>query len=505
MSVLKRVLSGSAAAWVKILVTVITQIALVPVFLTHWSVEQYGCWLIIQAVSGFSTTFSLGHQEYIGYEFLKFGKNTQSLSEIFYSAIPFAILISLIELSIVLIIIILGLGDHLFDPKHTLNNELVREALFALVIYSVAWLISTSVSGLAGRLLTTYGYFSRVAWWGVLMSILSALLSIILVTSGAGLLVTVASLSMLYFFVSIPIHLDLWFLCKQYKLYPQKPNWTLGLRNALKSTAVSLTVLLDFVRQQGIRVFLGTSVGVSEMTAFSTMRTLSNVSLQGIGTVTGPVAPELIAFLREKNQVKTDATFGFIWLLTVIMLAPVLVIIQWLIPEVFSIWTRGKVIYDPIVFGFFSMSLLVFALSRVPLMVLQGNNILRKQINITLIVGTITALGILLIAPKFGIRGAAFMLLIAEIIGCIYSLVYSVIWMKEYGLYWPWRLLNLCLGTIGITSLGISLYAMFPSAKLVVLSCTFILNCIIGAFFINELPKFVIFRILKIFRTRSSL
>jgi O-antigen/teichoic acid export membrane protein len=504
MTVLKRVLSGSAAAWVKILITMVTQIALVPIFLTYWTVEQYGCWLLIQAISGFSTIFSLGHQDYIGFEFLKIGdKNPQRLSEVFYSSIPYAIVISLLELTVILIIIAIGLGNELFDPKHNLDKNLLWEALISLIVYSLAWLISTSVSGLAGRLLTTFGYFSRVSWWGVLMSVLTAIASVLLVTLGAGLLQTVIALAILYIIVSIPIHLDLWKLCKKYKLNPQKLNWSLGFHNSVKSTAVSVTGLLDFFRQQGMRLFLSASVGVSELTAFATMRTLSNVSLQGIGTITNPVVPEFMSFLRERNQDKTTAIYGFLWFITVILLSPVLVIIQGIIPEIFNIWTRGKIVYDPIVFGLFSVTLLIFALSRVPLMVLQGNNLLRKQLNIALVVGVITVVGILLVAPIYGIAGAALVLLVAEIAGCIYSLIFASKWMNENGLSFPFHLLSICLVCIVLTSLGIYFFAIYPLAKLTILSCTLLSNFIIVVVFVKKLPKFVTLKIVNTFRKKQ--
>ena len=44
--------SARAASWARILLTVFSQVLLVPVFLGHWSVEEYGCWLIVQTIVG---------------------------------------------------------------------------------------------------------------------------------------------------------------------------------------------------------------------------------------------------------------------------------------------------------------------------------------------------------------------------------------------------------------------------------------------------------------------
>ncbi len=41
MSVTKRVISGSAASWAQIVVGIVTQIAVVPVYLNYWDVKTY--------------------------------------------------------------------------------------------------------------------------------------------------------------------------------------------------------------------------------------------------------------------------------------------------------------------------------------------------------------------------------------------------------------------------------------------------------------------------------
>src|SRR5258708_9624441 len=102
MSSLTRFLSASAAAWVKILLTVVTQVLLVPVFLAHWSVEQYGCWLIIQTIVGLSSMLSSSHQNFVGYEFLKVGDNRpERMRLLFYSSFPSVMFIALLEVLVV--------------------------------------------------------------------------------------------------------------------------------------------------------------------------------------------------------------------------------------------------------------------------------------------------------------------------------------------------------------------------------------------------------------------
>jgi O-antigen/teichoic acid export membrane protein len=433
MSATRRIFSGSAAAWSRIVVTLFGQVLLVPVLLSHWSLEQYGCWLIIQSVTGMSTVLSFGHQNFIGFEFLKCGaEKTHQLALIFYSSIPYAIIIGLIELIIVLMLIYLGLLNTIFDPYHSLSAVVLNEATTALVIQSIVWLMVSCIGGLAGRLLAPLGHYPKNAWWGVCGTIITLSASVTAVLLGAGLLMTVIAVAIATVLYNIPLYFDFWNILKINKLHPVRPDMILGFNNVKKSFAVAANTFLDLLRQQGLRVFISALVGIKEMAAFSTLRTASNVALQ-----------ELMRFLRNQDQDRTDATLAFVWFCTVILLAPSLVILQFIMPDIFSIWTRGKIEYDPLVFGLFSMSIIIFAVGQPAAAVLQGNNLLKEQLFITTLTAIISILGVIFFAPKIGIRGAAFVLVIAESVGTFFLVKFASRWLSRNGMNWPWGLFKL--------------------------------------------------------------
>lgn len=496
MSTIKRFVSGSAASWTRLLVAMVTQIALVPVFLSHWSVDQYGCWLVILSISGLASLFSIGHQTFLEYEFLRIGeKKPQLLALLFYSSIPFALLLCLLELALVSGAILLGMFDWVFDSKGTLDRSLLIEAFWALIIYSVAWLLTTSIGGLAGRLVSPFGYLPRFAWWGVALALSTALASAAAVYAGAGLLDTALAVAAVNFMVNIPIHIDLWRLCKLHQLNPVKPDWLLGSRVVIRSMALVIGNVLDNLRQQGIRIFLSSIVGLSEMTAFSTTRTLSNVSLQGIGTVTNPLMPDLMRYLRERDEPRMCSVIGFILFSTVILLAPVLVFLQLIMPEIFLLWTRGKIDFDATLFGLFSISLLFYALARPAFAVINGNNLLKIQLAISVSVGVTAIGGVLLLSQVFGIRGAAFALLLSEIMGCVMALYSAIKWLQTNRMLWPWSLFNLAILSILIAGTSILLISVFPSGRLEILVWSSILCALVGVFFIRKLPKLALMKL----------
>jgi O-antigen/teichoic acid export membrane protein len=254
---------------------------------------------------------------------------------------------------------------------------------------------------------------------------------------------------------------------------------------------VALGSVLDISRQQGVRIFLGALVGVTQMTAFSTMRTMSNLSLQGIGTVTNPIMPEIMRFLREKDSARTGATVGFVWFLAVILLSPVLIGFQWLMPIVYHVWTRGKITFDPALFGIFSITLLVFSIARPPMAVLQGNNLLKVQLAISITVSAVAVGGICLFAAKFGLIGAALCLLAAELLGTILAIWFAWKWLERNGIGFPWGPFRVCVASIAIASVTVVAMTKFPGLMLPIILVSMALNIGLAALFLFQMPPLV--------------
>jgi O-antigen/teichoic acid export membrane protein len=474
---------------VKIVLTVLTQVLLVPVFLAHWSVEQYGCWLIVQTIVGLSSMLSASHQNFVGFEFLKVGdRQPDQMRLLFYSAFPYVMLIALLELVCVAGLIYFGLVQTAFDPDHTMDAGLLRQAFWSLIIYSLSWLVSSSVGGLAGRAVAPYGYFPRMTWWSTILAFATAVVSGVAVAMGADLLETVVCITIANFAVNVPIHLDMWRMFRRHDLHPVRPDLRLGGRNVWRSLAIALSAVLDISRQQGVRVFLGAIIGVTQMTAFSTMRTMSNLSLQGIGTITNPIMPEIMKFLRERDSERTNAAVGFVWFFAVILLSPLMIAFQWIMPFVFHAWTRGKIAFDPVLFGLFSIALLLFSLARPPVAVLQGNNLLRIQLLMSIAVSAVAVGGILLFTGRFGAVGAAWSLLLAELLGTLIAVWYARQWLEGSGIGFPWALFAVAVASIALASATIALMVYLPQATLPIVLGAIVVNAMLAVAFARRLP-----------------
>jgi O-antigen/teichoic acid export membrane protein len=502
MSTLHRFLSASAAGWVKILLTAVSQLMLVPIFLGHWSVEEYGCWLVIQTIVALSSIVSAGHQNFVGFEFLKVGdKRPDEFRALFYSAVPWVLVIALLELLVLVGLIYLGFMRTTFDPRQSMSNELLHQAFWSLILYSALALI-TSVGGLAGRAVAPYGYFPRMTWWQTWLAVVTAITSGAAVAAGADLLVTSICTVLANLVFNVLIHIDLWRMFRRHRLRPVRPDGWAGLRNFIHSLAIALTTVLDIFRQQGVRVLLSSTIGVAGMTAFATTRTMSNLSLQGIGTITAPVMPEIMRFLRERDAERTNAIIGFVWLLAVVALAPVLTIFQWIMPVIFHYWTRGKIGFNPTLFGLFSISLLIFALARPLIAILQGNNLLKVQLYISIGNSIIAVAGILIFSGAFGVSGAATALLVAELVATMLSAYFAKRWLDRNDIRFPWELLYIALTSIAVAAVAILLMVAFQKEITLILGIALLIDCLIAVLYFRQLPPLAVAKVRGLLRRK---
>jgi O-antigen/teichoic acid export membrane protein len=490
MGVVSRVLSGSLAAWSKVAVTALTQIALVPVFLGAWSLEEYGCWLVIQSVTAFVNIFSLAHHTYVGNEFLRVPeKKPDVIGVLLSSALPYSVALGLFELTVLGSLGWMYYGGALFDPEQRLSKELLHDAAWALALMSASIFFSVSSSALFGRVAGAFGHYPRTAWWGVAIAITTASLSALVVWRGAGLLSTAASIAALNLLVYGLYHWDMWQLVRRHGVVVSKPNWRLGWRNLVASLQLGLTYLLGLVRQQGTRILVGSTLGFSQAVAFTTMRTASNLSLQGIATVVDPMFPEFMGFLRDRKHEAVVGSFAFIWLVVMFLMGPALVMLQLFAPMLFAAWTQDKVPFDPLVFSLFSITMLVFGLARPGDSIIVGNNLMRVQLAVAAALAAFAVPGILWLDGDQGMRGVVVVLLAVEIVGACASVYFATRWLSTHGLTWPIYLFRLSLAEAALCSLALLVIALEPKWGLYTAVFSMAATACLLTFFVVQLPS----------------
>lgn len=470
MSVSARLISGTVASWVQIGITLITQVLLIPLYLTYWDVQTYGLWVAVLAFTGILNSLDLGYQEYLGYEFLRIGKrNTGLIGKYLSAGVTLGFILGIFQIVIVLIIYGLGLIVALFGKSEILFDQTTAEQVsMLLLMQGAAWLVFGSVGGVLNRALFVFGHFPRMAWWGVFSSVAVNLTPALAVMLGAGLTGTGIALALAKIVSNIPVWVDMILLFKREGIRLRYPSWTLIWKNFVKSLYLCASGLLENMRHQGARMLLTPLAGAAGLAAFSTMRTGANVAMQGLHTITFPLMPELMGFLHKRDQTRSDVAFGTIWVVAVIVLGPVMVLLQLFIAPVYQVWTKNQIPFDPWLFASLSIGILVYAISQPAIAVVRGNNLLKSQVMISMLAGTVTVAGILILVPVMGISGGGLALLIAEIVAYIYYNVVARRWLKEHTLRWPVQISSITLTSVCMASTAIVLVILLPGMKLLI-------------------------------------
>ncbi|GAB4057325.1 hypothetical protein [Uliginosibacterium sediminicola] len=469
MSVVKRLLSGSIAGWASIAILTVNQLALVPIFLKYWTVEEFAVWLAAQAVLSFGTVLSVGYNTYLEFEFIKYGeKNRIRIAEILYSAAPCVFVLAACETSVVFFAIKSGWANSLFNSDGDLPAWLLRDAGYLILVQSLGYLISVCVLGLIQRAIVPFGYYSRNAWLYVCGSIVSTLGAVCSVVSGGGVLVTGIAQVAAYFLFSVAAAYYLINILKDELLLPRKFSLLYGFKSLLPASALAVKTLFGMLQQQGVRLLLGGFLGMHELASFASMRTINNVAMQAASTVVNPLAPELMRYANSGDSEKMHSTFGLMWILVAISLAFVLVPLQWIAPLVFKTWTLGRISYYPFVFCGLSVALLVFCVSQPALTIVKGTNSIKTQLAATICGAFVLIVSIYCLSKSIGLLSAAVGLIASEVIALIFYMLSAKRWIARHEMTWPQLLFIRVVVVCSISSLGILLTAAFPEHALTI-------------------------------------
>jgi O-antigen/teichoic acid export membrane protein len=480
-----RVFSGSVASWVRIGINLTIQLLGTPVFLSHWSLETYGLWLAFLSATGFLQIIDNGHQSLLENEFLRLGHARKGeLVRCLSAGLPVAIVLGSIEFLAVLAL----LHFHGLAFLSAARAENLHALSVLMIAQSLTWLLFGSVGGLLVRSLSPFGYYSRFSWWGTLMQAAMAVLPLLAVVAGGGLMA--AGLLMLSGVVAVNLLMlgDVICLYRREEIALLRPDLRLGLFNLGRSLVLSARAGLEMLRQQGARLILAPLSGAAAMAAFSTMRTGANVVLQGVSTLTSPLMPELMRFLNQRDQPRTEAAFGTVWLAVVALMTPAVLVLQMVAPQLFEIWARGKITFDPFLFALLSMGVLVYAVGQPAAAVAQGNNLLRPLFFVALASGTVAVGGMFLFVPWLGIAGAGLALLLAELVTLFCFVSTTQRWLRENELRWPWHSFWAVAANTAIAGIGVFAIAFLPSWAVLVGILALGLELVTGVFFWRSLP-----------------
>jgi O-antigen/teichoic acid export membrane protein len=429
---------------------------------------MYGVWLALQSLVIMMTLFDLGHHMYVGYELFKYARRDMvTFCKFLWSAILVCAVVGLFELLLIGIFFYFDIISHLVGADAS-QTDLIHDAGIVLLLLTVNWIATSAFSGFFVRALETFGHHARLAWWGVAGLVISQGAPAIAVALGAGLVKAGLTLMISSVVCYIPLYMEMFRLMGQEKIYLIRPSWSLGFRNFFHSIAVTGKLILENLRQQGVRLVLAPISGATALVAFSTMRTVTNVALQGLNSITNPLMPDLLRFLHERDQERSEAAFNTIWIVVILLISPGVIVLQAIVEPLFHIWTKGQITFDPILFAFLSLSVLIYAITQPAIAVVMGNNMMRPQLILSGISAATVIGGIIALVPFVGLPGTGIALIMAELIAMIGYVQTAKSWLRQCDLSWPSKPFRKSILSISIAGLTMTGIALFPSLTWVI-------------------------------------
>ena len=448
------------------LVNIVVQLALLPVYLKFWDTERDGLWLVLNATTTLLALVDTTHQDFVGYECMRRpAQDLEARSRILSDAIPVIVIMGLVELALLAMVLASPLAHLLFNaPKSAGLVQAFRLSLFGLM---VVWAASQNFAGTIGRVLGSVGHFATGAWWGVIIMIATNAAPALAVTLGAGFTGAATTLGVTTVAIDLLIYRHYFIIMKREGLAFARPDLRAGFARYRRALVLSLAAILEFMQQTGFRLVLLPLLGVVRLVQFSTLRTVANVAQQGVGTLMNPTAPELMRFIAGKEEDKSATVLVGMIFATVIIICPGMIVLQLVAQLLFTVWTLHKVPFDAAAFGVLSATVLVFGLSQPSRAIVRGNNLVAAQAAVSLATGLILAATAILATRSYGVLGAACALLLAELVRSGSNIVISARWLKRAGLSFPTGAMAGAGLFVAMTIATILAMAMAPGLKLI--------------------------------------
>lgn len=401
----KRLLSGAGAYGYAQVVTIVTQLTGVPIFLSFWDMEIYGTWLILCAapiyiaIADFGIATIAGNKMTMLYADKKFTEaNVVFQSSLFMCSI---ILVFLSLFSICIAVAYQVLASVKFEHMIALLM-LVFAALLALIgnlfdalFKSVGKYALGTVLVTTSRLMEWLFSIAGVAFWG---SIEAAAL---------GFLIGRIFMTLVNWFISVrTVNVYQWSF---------KNSSNVQIRTLLKpSLAFMAFPLGNAINLQGITMLIGLVLGPTAVVVYNTYRTVSRILVQSVQLVTKPIWPELSAAFGSRDRLKVKQlvrvmslySFGFTFLGSILL--------YYFGDLLISSWTMGQVKFYEDVYFCVLAAALASACSQIFITLIVSTNNHINFCKFYIFSSVVNFIGIYIFREHFGLFGIATLMFIVE-------------------------------------------------------------------------------------------
>jgi len=334
---IQRIVAGMSANAFGQGVTILIQLASLPLMLSRWDAAQYGSWLLLSAFAGYLTMADVGMVTAAGNRMtmaMAAGRADQA-NRIFQSAGIFLGVICLVVAITVLPVLAWAPLPGLATP----DRHIAAVALGAAVLVSLWGGLTEAVFRATGRYAigTLLGNLVRLGEWVGSLIGLMWIGSFAAVAVG-GLLARVAGLALTVAWSRRDAGGLHWGTASA-----QRSEIRAMLKPAAWFMVFPLANAMSF---QGVTIVVGHVLGPAAVAVFNTFRTLARVTVQLTGVMSWALGPELSALHGAGAQVDLRQLYRrAFWIGTAIALVSSAVVFM-IAPQLLEAWSHGVIPFD---------------------------------------------------------------------------------------------------------------------------------------------------------------
>jgi len=410
----KRALSGTVSGSVGFGVTLLQSVVAVPFLLSWWGTENYGLWLVFGSITSLLATLDTGHQNYLGNAFNQdYPKGEHVLKQRLGSGLRVALLLGGAQVIIAAILVATGtLSSLLQIAPDSIKTQKIDWAFLSMVLN---WAVFGSVAGILVRLYPPYGLYAKSQWIGILQRFVEFAMLVGVAAFGGFLF----EYSLVYWAFSLTFA-AIWFPAIKREFPQMYPWWTDGSwkqawENLLRSSVLTANGFITQFSMSGLNLIIAAQIDAATIPLFTTVRTLANTFSQAANILTAPLRPDIVRFHVQGDFDKLVQTFRACWLVSGSVINIGLVVVIPFIPILYTVWTRGKLEFNPVLFAMLALSVSIRTAYAPLAAYVTGMNRLQAQSVINTTQAALTIGMPLLLGAVWGLNAFGFGILVGEL------------------------------------------------------------------------------------------
>lgn len=400
-----RVATGVLAHLYSQLISIVTQLATVPIFLQRWSAETYGQWIAISAVPVYLTIADVG--------ILTAAGNLMSMhnarGEYAEMRAVFKAGLMVVLIVVPLVVVLAGGALRFFSFGMSIDQRL---ALFILTLASLL----TVASGLFDAAYRSHGKYPKITF------LLSSARIVEWVGMLAGLFIggTLTSTAIGYLSGrSVSFLVNFW-MC--HRDVPQV-KWSVlgvdyGLARGMAGSGLGFISITagSLITLQGMVVLVATQLGGTAVAIFSTSRTLTRLLAQLSVLSSKSLSPEISALYGAGQLAAADKLIKHMTRLVMSAVTVGAFLLAFIAPAVMVIWSHGKLPFDRSVFFLLLAAAVATSYWQIQAVRLTATNQHRLFAVLFVASSLLALLASSLAMPRLGVDAAAGGTLLADVL-----------------------------------------------------------------------------------------